>query len=144
MKIIKENTCDYFEERSFFHWLLVREFLLRSLGPSFLINTKSSYSQWEFKLMFWSYFLVFVGRPRLGFRGHGPGPSIPLDLYDRLAGRHLYDPVRGAIPIRWYETHRCGAVGDRPTNLQFNGEEILKRRPEDNRRPLTQHVQTIN
>lgn len=70
-------------------------------------------------------YLTVIGRPGLGLRSHGARSFVPVDIHDCLLGGHLHDPVRGAIPLRRHEAHRCGAVGDRSTNLQFNGEEIL-------------------
>lgn len=53
---------------------------------------------------------VFAGRSRLGLRGHGVGPAVPVDLHNRVYRGNVRHPVRGARPVRRHQTHRHGIV----------------------------------
>lgn len=56
-----------------------------------------------------------LGGPRLGLRGHGSGPPLPLDLHHCLHRGDVRHFVRGAIFVRrheadWHDTLFCRAA----------------------------------
>lgn len=51
-------------------------------------------------------YMCIVGRPRLGFYGHGAGQVIFVDIYGGFHYGYDFDPVRGSGSIRRHEANR--------------------------------------